>query len=130
MAAARHVPPEMHVIDWAKAQDEDPVIRKTKDWLKSDWTISLKTSLGDEATSPKGKAFISRQKSLILLNGKLYVKSTSKGETDTMKLFIVPKAHHKEAINGCHRDARHQGQNRTVSLLWDWFWWPGMSQGG
>ena len=30
-------------------------------------------------------------------------------------------------MNGCHHDARHQGQQQTLSLLNDQFWWPGMA---
>ena len=28
----------------------------------------------------------------------------------------------------CHRDARHQGRDRTPSLLQEHFWWPGMAK--
>ena len=41
---------------------------------------------------------------------------------------MVPKAHQTAALNGCHRDAGHQGHNRTVSLLQECFWWPGMAK--
>ena len=40
--------------------------------------------------------------------------------------FVVPMAHRVVAMNGCHRDMGHQGQQQTLSLLQDWFWWPGM----
>ena len=49
-----------------------------------------------------------------------------KGETKDLLLFIVPKAHHVTALNGCHRDAGHQGHDCTLSL-WEHFWWPGMA---
>ena len=29
-------------------------------------------------------------------------------------------------MNGCHRDAGHQGHDFTLSLLWKCFWWPGI----
>ena len=41
--------------------------------------------------------------------------------------FMVPKAHQVAAMNGCHWDAAHQGQQWTLCLLQDWFWWPGMA---
>ena len=43
-------------------------------------------------------------------------------------LFVVPKAHQTVALNGCHQDAGHQGYNRTLSLLQECFWWPGMAK--
>ena len=45
-----------------------------------------------------------------------------------MLLFVVPKAHWIAALNGCHRDAGHQGHDHTLSLLQEHFWWPGMTK--
>ena len=45
-----------------------------------------------------------------------------------MLLFVVPKAHRTVALNGCHRDAGHQGHDHTLSLLQECFWWPGMAK--
>ena len=49
-----------------------------------------------------------------------------KGETKDLLLFVVLKAHHIAALNGCHIDGGHQGYNHTLSLLRVCFWWPGM----
>ena len=78
---------------------------------------SLKHHLGDLASTSEGLGFISRQKSIVLINGKLYSKCKLKGEAETIVVFIIPKAHRRKAISGCHQDAGHQGQNRTASLL-------------
>ena len=32
-----------------------------------------------------------------------------KGENNDLLLFIVPKVHQGATLNGCHRDAGHQG---------------------
>ena len=42
------------------------------------------------------------KKSLVLVNGKLYLKCKLKGEAKTTVVFIVPKAHRRKAIDGCH----------------------------
>ena len=63
---------------------------------------SLKHHLGDLASTLEGLGFISRQKSLVLVNGKLYLKCKLKGEAETTIIFIVPKAHRQKAIDGCH----------------------------
>ena len=116
----------MHVIDWLEAQNEDPVIRGAIEWMQLGKEKSLKHHLGALASSSEGLGFISRQKSLVLVNSKFYLKCKLKGEAETTVVFIIPKAHRRKAINGCHRDAGHQGQNRTTSLLLEQFWWPGM----
>ena len=45
---------------------------------------------------------------------------------DEVKCFVVPRAHRRTAIDGCHRDAGHQGKKRMESLVSDRFWWPGV----
>ena len=87
---------------------------------------SLKHHLGDWASTSEGLGFTSRQKSLVRINGKLYLKCKLKGEAKTTIVFIIPKAHRRKAIDGYHWDAGHQGQNRITSLLLEQFWWPGM----
>ena len=40
---------------------------------------------------------------------------------------MVPRAHCVAALNGCHWDTGHQGCGCTLSLLWEHFWWSGMT---
>ena len=92
----------MHVINWLEAQNEDPIIRKAIEWVQSGKEKSLKYHLGDLASTSEGLGFISRQKSLVLVNGKLYLKCKLKGESETTIIFIVPKAHRQKVIDSCH----------------------------
>ena len=41
---------------------------------------------------------------------------------------MVPKVHQTATLNGCHGDVGHQGHDRTLSLLQEHFWWPGMAK--
>ena len=101
--SAAHVPKEeMHVIDWLKAQNKDPVIWGAIEWMQLGKEKSLKHHFGTLASTPEGLGFISRQKSLVLVNGKLYLKCKLKGEANTTIVFIIPKAHRRKAIDGCH----------------------------
>ena len=59
---------------------------------------SLKHHLGSLASTPEGLGFISRQKSLILVNSKLYLKCKLKGEAETTIIFIVPRAHRERQL--------------------------------
>ena len=47
------------------------------------------------------------------------------GDATETKLFI-PRAYQRRAIDGCHQDASHQQQNRTLSLAAERFWWLNM----
>ena len=42
--------------------------------------------------------------------------------------FVVPQGHQGTALDGCHREAAHRGQHRSIALMQECFWWPGMSR--
>ena len=92
----------MHVINRLEAQNEDPIIQGAIKLMQLGKEKSLKHHLGDWASTSEGLGFISRQKSLVLVNGKLYLKCKLKGEAEITIVFIIPKAHRRKAINGCH----------------------------
>ena len=62
----------------------------------------------------------------MLHQGALYLCHILAGGLEEAMQLIVPTTHRVAAMNGCHRHAGHQGQQRTLSLLQDRFWWPGM----
>ena len=61
----------------------------------------------------------------MVLQDALYLHSMPKGENEDLLLFMV---HQTAALNWCHRDAGHQGCDHTLSLLQEYFWWPGMAK--
>ena len=93
---------EMHVIDWLEAQNEDPGIWGAIEWMQLGKEKSLKHHLGSLASTPEGLGCISRQKSLVLVNGKLYLKCKLKDEAETTVVCIIPKAHRRNAVDGCN----------------------------
>ena len=115
-------PVQMHITDWAKAEKEDPMLGTVLDWLKTQKKTDLQALLTEHASSKEGWLILQNQQNFIIYQG-----PTPKGETKDLLLFIVPKAHHVGTLNGCHRDAGHQGHDCTLSLLWEHFWWPGMA---
>ena len=52
--AAWQVLVEMHVTDWATTQREDPVLNAVLDWMEAQKKTSLKTLLGEHASSMDG----------------------------------------------------------------------------
>ena len=60
----------------------------------------------------------------------LYLKVTPSRSQEEVPVFVVPTHKRRAAIDGCHRFAGHQGRDRTVSLLKEHFWWPGMIPDG
>ena len=65
---------------------------------------------------------------LIMKNGLLYRQSKQGQTQETVLQFVVPQIHRNAALDGCHREAAHQGQSCSLSLMQKRFWWPGMAR--
>ena len=117
---------QMHITDWAKAQHEDPEIEATMDWCcfngrkSQPWTeqlAKLKSRLGTKKNSPEGRSILQNADKLTLSGGLLYYRYKPKYQIKEVKCFVVPRAHQRTAIDGCHHDAGHQGKKRMESHL-------------
>ena len=69
----------------------------------------------------EGKAVLQERKKLTLYQRALYHCHTLAGKLEEVLQFVVPTAHQVAAMNGCHQDARHPGQQQTLYLLQDQF---------
>ena len=68
--------------------------------------------------NPKAaQAYKKQRDGLILKNGLLYHKSRLTKTGEDLWCFIVPKSHRGVVLDGCHHEAVHQGQCRSISLM-------------
>ena len=125
----------MHIVDWEEAQEADAALATCCKWLclRKDtplpkWDAFLKECLGAEAESEQGKMLFHICNSLVLNKGLMYVSTTLKGEKEGVLTFVVPVGQCCMALNGVHCDASHQGQQRTLALAQERFWWPMMAE--
>ena len=123
----------MHMTNWEEAQCEDVLLAACHRWLSKKKSVIpqkrdtlLKECMSEHSTSEEGKALYRVRNSLTLRKGLMYVNITPKGETEGLLAFVVPSAHRCTALNGVNQDARHQGQQRTLALAEERFWWPKM----
>ena len=65
---------------------------------------------------------------LLIKNGLLYHKTWQGLANEIVLQFVVPQRHRSTALDGCHREAAHQGQCCSTTLMQECFWWPGMTQ--
>ena len=72
--------------------------------------------------------YAARQKEFTLQDNLLYLQVTPTNSQDMVPVFVVLAADWQAAIDGCHHSVGHQGHDRTLSLMKEQFWWPGMSQ--
>ena len=87
----------------------------------------LKKCLGMEAETEQGRTLFCIRNSLVLNKGLMYMSTTLKGETKGVLTFIVPVGQRYMALNSVHHDAGHQGQQSTLALTQERFWWPMMA---
>ena len=125
----------MHIVDWEEAQEVDATLAACRKWLclMKDtllqwWDTLLKECLGAETETEQGKMFFHICNSLVLSKGLMYVSTTPKGETEGVLAFVIPVGQHHLVLNSVHRDAGHQGQQTTLALAHERFWWPMMAE--
>ena len=80
------------------------------------------------ASNYEKRFYAARQKEFVVQDNLLYLQATPTNSQDKVPVFVVLSMDWQAAIDGCHHSVGHQGCNRTLSLMKEQFWWPGMSQ--
>ena len=116
-----------NVTNWKQEQKEDPVLYQVAKHLRAPretFKAALHKVLDKKATA----AYVKAKEQLLIKNGLLYRK-TQQGQADEIVFqFVVPQRHRGAALDGCHREAAHQGQHRSIALMQERFWWPGTTR--
>ena len=125
----------MHIVDWEQAQEMDVAPAACCKWLHLRKGMPpprqdtlLKKCLGAEAETEQGKMFFCIHNSLVLNRGLMYINTTPKGKTEGVLAFVIPMAQRCMVLNGVHWDAGHQGQQWTLALTQERFWWLMMAE--
>ena len=117
----------LQVVDWKKAQREDPALSTLVQNLRSSKEDFMRAMC--KVLDPKAaRAYENWRDGLILKNGLLYHKTRLTKTGEDLWHFIVPKSHRGVALDGCHHEAAHQGQHHSISLMQERFWWPRMTR--
>ena len=116
-----------NVIDWKQEQKEDPVLYQVAKHLRvprNTFRAALPKVLDKKATA----TYINAKEQLLIKNGLLYRKTQQGQANEVVFQFVVPQRHRGTALDGCHREAAHQGQCCSTALMQECFWWPGMTR--
>ena len=116
-----------NVTDWKLEQKEDPVLYQVVKHRKASHE-TFKEALLKVTDQKATTAYVKSKEQLIIKNGLLYRQSKQGPIEETVFQFVVPQIHRSAALDGCHREAVHQGQCRSLSLMQERFWWPGMAR--
>ena len=115
-----------NITDWKLEQQEDPVLYQVVKHRKASRETFKEALL--KVTDRKAVLVYAKSKDqLIMRNGLLYRQSKQGQTQETVLQFVVPQIHRNAALDGCHREAAHQGQSHSLSLMQEQFWWPGMA---
>ena len=95
---------QMHVMDWAEVQCEDPEIEATMDWCHLDkkkfepsteQLAKLKSRLWTKKNTPEGRSILQNADKLTQSGGLLYYRYKLKYQIEEVKCFVVPRAHRR-----------------------------------
>ena len=115
------------VVDWKKAQREDPAFNTLVKNLRSSIEDFMRAMC--KVLDPKAAQANEKQRDgLVLKNGLLYHKACLTKTGEDLWHFIVPKSHQGIVLDECPHEAAHQGQRHSISLIQECFRWPGMTR--
>ena len=117
-------------LEWVIAQRGHQAIRLVMDWLRQrkDDNRTLDQYLKHHVPDVEYRIYAARQKDYVLWRNLLYLRVMPKRSNEDVLALVVPGLKLQAAIDGCHQFLGHQGRDRTLSLLREKFWWPGMAQ--
>ena len=116
-----------NVTDWKQEQKEDPVLYQVVKHLRAPhemFKAALHKMLDKKATAAYAKV----KEQLLIKNGLLYRKPRQGPANEIVFQFIVPQRYRSAALDGCYREAAHQGQRHSTTLMQEHFWWLGMTR--
>ena len=73
-------------------------------------------------------AYFKAKEQLLIKNDLLYRKTWQEQADKIVFQFVFPQRHRTTTLDGCHRDAVHQGQCHSTALMQECSWWPGMTR--
>ena len=114
-------PPGMTSLEWCHIQAQDPILSQIIGEINDKTLGKMKIKMGRPSEL---KALIRNRTQLTLKQGVLYKKS--KVNARTKHLLVIPQSYRQRAMEGCHDQVGHLGQDRVLDLLRGRFYWPGM----
>ena len=116
-----------NVTDWKQEQKDVPVLYQVVKHLRVPHE-TFKAALHKVLDKKAAAAYVKAKEQLLIKNGLLYRKTPQGPADEIVFQFVVPQRHQSTGLDGCHREAAHQGQRRSTTLMQECFWWLGMTQ--
>ena len=117
--------PKMSIGEWRQEQEKDIAICKIVQLMRDDLLFKYR-STRDE--NPKVQNYLKIRKSLCVVETLLHRKVQLKNHLVEVNQFVLPTPYRRHIILACHNEMGHLGMDRTLLLLQDRVYWPGMSK--
>ena len=117
--------PKMSPNEWRIEQEKDPAIKTIINLIESDSLFKHRSS-GNE--NPEVQNYLKVRKSLCMVGGLLYRRVQLKHHQEEVKQLVLPSNFRRKVVLACHDKMGHLGMDRTLLLLQDRVYWPGMSK--
>ena len=105
-----------NITNWKLEQQEDSVLYQVVKHRKAS-RETFKEALLKVTDRKAVSAYVKSKEQLVMRNGLLYRQSKQGQTQETVLQFVVPQIHRNAALDGCHQEAAHQGQSRSLSLM-------------
>ena len=105
-----------NITNWKLERQEDPVLYQAVKHCKAS-RETFKGALLKVTDRKAVSAYVKSKDQLIIKNSLLYQQSKLGQTGVTLLQFVVPQIHRNVALDGCHREAAHQGQSCSLSLM-------------
>lgn len=112
---------EFRDIDWSKEQLADSNIARISEFFDSGFYPD-KNDL--KAESPTVLKYLREWKKYSLVDGILYRNTVLDGQQ--RRQLVLPAHYREKVLRQLHDDVGHQGRDRTLSLVRQRFFWPGL----
>lgn len=110
-------------IDWIKEQSSDKTIKRVVELLLSDF-LPTGSSLCKE--SPEVRKYLRESNKFSLQNGILYRNIVLNNQN--VRQLVLPASFRDTAFRLLHTNLGHHGRDRTLHLMRERFYWPGLEQ--
>ena len=111
-------------IDWKEEQSKDPNISRVSYIVGKNIKLTKAELKAEPAEVQK---YLRHRSALNIKDGKIYRKYRSSDQEEIFQL-ILPEKYREWALKALHDNVGHQGRDRTLWLVKQRFFWPGVDE--